>query len=484
MEEIPEMRKFTILFAVLLVGVFLVTPAIAGSHEKKKDDDNEFSVHGEVRVRGEYWSNFQDFNDDGRPTDSQDFYPYRFRLGAKGSLGKNVYVFGEIQSVGIWGLGQSVVLPGGIHYLFGPANGVADIELVSGLGENNTSFYQGWVAVKEVGGTPFSFKIGRRPVKVGNEFLLGDLDFYNGTVHDGVTLWWDWDNFSIAGIWNRHREDFNTIGCISGEPCGFGEEFDTIVGKATWEWETDTDLDVYAIMARDDGHLGWGTGTNPSPIVKTANFWTIGARASHWEKGDGVWNWSGEYALQTGDIGTVDKDAWAFEGWVSYMWETSTDVYHSVWLGYTTATGQDPTTADDESFAPLFQDFHHRLGVADQFVTSNVDAIEVGWQMAIREKNKWGAAYYTFTANEENGTGDDDYGAELDLFYKYKYSENLSYNVALGYFFTGDIPPPGISLPFLAGQPIVSTSSTSSSFSPGATTDDATRLYGQIQVKW
>ena len=425
------MRKIATLFAVVLVGIFLVSPAIAGHHEMADDDDNKFTVHGNFWTRGFYSDNFDDFDD--TIDDEWDAFFFRARIGVKADLGSNVFVYTELQNFDSWGHRDSESAGSPIGRSRPPLRDVhdspADDGVCSTLGceflgvpdtddrFENIELYQGFIALKEVGGTSFSFKLGRQEIKMGSELILGDLDWYGGISHDGFVGGWDLESFDITLLYTRVDRDSDF---------GDDNEEDFWGAWVDFGWgDSGVDTTVYAFNNRDDSAL--------------SNFWTGGFRVWDYAEDHKGFSWSVEYAMQTGDFSsTVDMDASVIEGWIAYGFGNGRD--QSVHLGYTSATGDDTSSATDfESFDPLFQDFHYRLGLADFFATSNIEAIEVGYKLALNDNNKVGIDYYMFSLEEDNGAvAGDDLGTEIDLWYKYKHTENLDYNVGLAYFSPDD----------------------------------------------
>ena len=85
------MRKLSL---IVLACAALLTTGIAYAGHGEDDDDNEFSMHGEVRFRAEFFSNLFDYTDTrnqmgtGTKLEDDDFdiFPYRVRFGAIGRL--------------------------------------------------------------------------------------------------------------------------------------------------------------------------------------------------------------------------------------------------------------------------------------------------------------------------------------------------------------------------------------------------------------
>ena len=179
------------------------------------DTDNKFSIHGEVRFRGESWSNLTDFTDTGSHTlgfssdDDFDVFPYRVRLAAKGDLGHDIWVYGEFQASGAAGGG----LFGQTDPFFGDS-----IEFL----DSGVSLYQGYVKLKDVGKTNLDLTIGRQEIVFDRGLHFSSLDFYNGISHDGVMANWEWDKFNIAAFWTRASD--SNLAATSLSPNSGGDQ--------------------------------------------------------------------------------------------------------------------------------------------------------------------------------------------------------------------------------------------------------------------
>src|SRR5467141_994934 len=82
--------------ALLAVGVITMIAPPAMAQEEKP-----FTLHGEVRFRGEYDNNTQDF--DKNTDDGGLFWPYRVRIAAEGKFAKNVSAWIEFQNASVAG---------------------------------------------------------------------------------------------------------------------------------------------------------------------------------------------------------------------------------------------------------------------------------------------------------------------------------------------------------------------------------------------
>jgi len=461
-----KLGMFVLGFAALLFAANVAQAAAASSDD---DSDNKFTIHGEVRFRGEFWNNLHDFTDTADPgqlsfdsNDSFDMFPYRVRLAAKGDLGHDIWVYGEFQNAGVAGnrFSETEPLLGGNETLF--------------TGGSETILYQGYVKLKDIGSSNVDLTIGRQELVFDRGLHFSSLDFYNGISHDGVVADWDWDNMSFSGFWLRASES-NTVFSFLNAPAGadndvLGAHWKMMIGK-------DDDQDVAAYAFYQTQNTGAITGSQDR-----GGIYTIGGRWGKMVHGQSGWSWNAEASYQFGDFScyffgnnptgdcsatntkqTLDQKAWVFEGALGYTWHNGgTD--QKVWGGTTWASGDDdPNDQDQSAFTPLYTDFHNRLGYADLFTISNIQAYNVGYKLTLDDKHVFGATYYIFKAMETETdtlspltfglTGDavadacasgggiscsKDLGQELDLYYNYNMTENFSFDTAISWFDPGD----------------------------------------------
>ena len=163
------MKKVLVLLGLVVALVVADVPTQAAV---------EFDLIGQVRFRGEYIENFTDFDSDGVSSDpitssgsgdNYSFWPYRALLGVDADFGEGVHAVVAFQNADVWG---SLLTSEQRDVVFGSFS-VVDLFLAN-------------VDLREIGGTKNNLTIGRQKIVYGNEFLLGDLDWYNGTSHDGI----------------------------------------------------------------------------------------------------------------------------------------------------------------------------------------------------------------------------------------------------------------------------------------------------------
>ena len=433
------MKKF-IYVALLALGVALMVapPAMA-------QEDKAATLHGEVRFRGEYNNNAQDFNDD--TDDGALYWPYRVRISAEKNFTKNVSAYIEFQNAGVAG-----------NTVFGPTK--TGSVIVSGDG---VEMYQGNMTFDQLWSKNFSLRVGRQEMVAGNELLLGDLDFYAGLSHDGGVGTWKLRKVNVMAWYTRPTE-----GSVSPVVGGFLPPDQVVIGAGTstihflggyasWAWKKDQSFDVYLMALNDRG--------------TTASFETVGVRWAHDVTAkDGLF-WSVEGATQFGDAATnVDASGHVLEGWVGYNFKKS-KVTHRVYGRLALATGDDASTADFEGFMPLFGDFHNRTGRGDWFqlqdastglgggIGGGLQAVGLGWNAFKGDRHEYGAQYWSYSLAEDNG-GDDGLGTALDVWYGFNYSRNVSFTASLSRLMPDDA---------LTG---------------GGIDDPVSRLYGQARLRF
>lgn len=453
------MKKFLYVAILALGVVVMMAPPVMAQDEKP------FTLHGEVRFRGEYDNNASDFDDDS--DDGALFWPYRVRIAAEGHFAKNITAWLEFQNAGVAG----------------------DDPTFFGVNPTRTGFgftemYQGNITLGQLWSKNFTLRIGRQEMVAGTELLLGDLDFYAGLSHDGLVGTWKFDKWNLMAWYTRPNEgsvfDFLGGGFLPPDQQivfgGTGSSTQHFLGAyATWTVAKNQGIDVYLMSLADRATGG--------------NFQTIGGRYSHDVTGKNGLFWNVEAAKQTGQVssallvGTTDIDAGGsvLEGWIGWNFKSGKN-NHRVYLKYTAVSGDDdPTDDSDDSFHALYGDFHNRLGHADLFQVSGtstamgvtsvaglgITAFGLGWNGHFGDRSELGAEFWNFTTSEDvvfsPTVSEDALGTEIDVWYGYNYSKNLTFSASLSQFSPDDA---------LTGT------------GPGTFDDTVTRLYGNARFRF
>jgi hypothetical protein len=488
------MKKFAFAALLALGLVALMAPPVAFA----ADEEKPFTIHGEVRARAEYQNNASDFTDQdaNTPFDSDDgafFFPYRFRIAAEGNFTKNVGAWIEFQNTGVFGGDEDGPRKTGAGYPFG------------GSGDSAVEVYQAYVTLGELWSKSFSLRIGRQEIVMGNEFILGDEDFYGGISHDGIVATWNLKNVNITAWYTRPFEDSVSNVQADLPPDinanffgidGSADNHEFLGGYASWTVHKDQDIDVYLTNSNDRGTGG--------------RYQTLGARYGRdgMDKSGFVWNI--ELATQFGTVMSafitgvpddVDASGMGAEGWFGYNWKGGKNV-HRVYGRLEYATGNednpDPVTGfdnEDEGFLGLFGEIHNRAGRGDwfrvqaddstygagtttlggNFIDEGLMALSVGYTGLYNERHEFGVALWDYTAEQEidldpaAATTDlqDDLGTAWDIWYGFNYTKNVAFEASYSTLSPGD------ALTLIPGTP------------PTSGPDDSVeRFYGQLRLRF
>jgi hypothetical protein len=479
-----------LLFAAFLVvglAVLLAPPQAFAQDEKP------FTIHGEVRVRGEYNNNDSDFTDSGTDPglgsndDQASYWPYRIRIAAEGHFTKNVSAWIEFQNAGVFGG----------DLLFGPVKTGTPVGFAT---DSGVMMYQGHLTLDKLWSDSFSLQIGREEIVRGTELHLGDLDFYSGLSHDGVVAVWDLKSVDITGFYTRpfegsvtHADNFlppdQLVTGINAQPAThhfWG-------GYATWTTKKGWVIDAYLMEMRDRDY-----GLD-SPVTID----TVGGRFAHdvTDKSGLVWNV--EFAQQFGEYSELapattfeegaDVSGSVLEGMIGWNFKGASAI-HRVFGRYEWASGNEedtdstPGDKEDEGFHPLFGDFHNRLGRGDWFQLTGdeptqlggglagtggggISAFAVGYQGLWKEKHTFGAQYWDYTLDQEtdlSGADDntDDLGNAFDIWYGYAYTRNVAFEASISQLEPGEA--------LTSAEPFVAT----------VNDDSVSRIYGQVRLRF
>ena len=430
------MKKFIYLGLLALGVVLMVAPPVMAQEEKP------FTIHGEVRYRGEYDTNTTDF--DSNVHDTAMFWPYRVRIAAEGHFSKNVSAWIEIQNANTGGVA-------------GPTR------TGFGFDGSDVELYQGNVTLDQLWSKNFSLRIGRQEIVAGNELLLGDLDFYAGITHDGGVGNWKLKKVNLMVWYSRPVENTVFGGNVSPDTLGIGAapnpstSVDFAGGYATWAFKKDQSFDVYLMDL---------SGRSVSSVQ------TVGARYAHDSTTKDGFIWDAELAQQFGDFNTTQKaKGRAIEGWFGYNWKKGRNV-HRVYGRLESATGDKTSSTDYEGFVPMFGDFHNRTGRGDWFRLQDVStglgaspgggivALSAGYNGFYNDRHEFGVAYWKYELQEDNGAASKDLGKAFDVWYGFNYSRNVNFVVSLSQLNPDDA---------LTG---------------GGTNDSVKRLYGQARLRF
>jgi hypothetical protein len=480
------MRKLTALGGLALAA--LIFPLCALGAMAEEEEKGKFQVHGQVRAGWDYTSNSLDFKDhDTGIDDDFDLFPYRVRLGVKGEFSDDVWANVELQHFGFFG-NESVLKSGQ-----DPFNQAFDTTFSS----SSTNLYQGYLMLDQVGGSQWSFKLGRQEHTLGNELHMGDADWYNGLSFDGVRVMADWERFDL-NLFHYIVAEQNAFVGVGGPDDVFDEEV-TFTG-ATLNFaigENGQALEPYLMFTRADDVFDTPGDAPPDTDLR---LYTVGAQwgravESAEDVDAGKFDWSIEAAMQSGEFAQngvanpveLDAKGNVIEGWFGFNWNHGGGGRSRVHVGAFMSSGDDPNdppTDDIDEFISLFPDTraHNRLGDLEFAETigvggfsglGNLTDYNIGYEMWCKEaRHGFMAALHHFETTEdivfsptqsETGLGD-----EFDLAYNYGYSDAVRFEAGIGYLMPGDVLDTSAEL----------------TYGPGEDADEVTRAWWRFDLRF
>lgn len=311
----------------------------------------------------------------------------------------------------------------------------------------SANLHEAWFQSNDTFGVEgMTTKTGRQEVAVGNEFILGSGDWYQGYTHDGVRV----DYASADGKWAltglavalaASAGDGDSL--YQSNSALFNSHDDSVLYGAYFTFMASENLNFDAYFLMVDAHGGGSLGTLGNNIAPT-NHQTFGGRVyGDIEIGEGDnLDYNLEIAYQTGDDiagTTMEVKGWAIEGEIRGELSLGEGADFDAFLRVLYATGPD---GNDSGFVPVFPDRHSsatnaRYGIADIMPMTNVLSIQGGLLYELDEEVTLGTTFIWAQA-DETVSGDDSYGYELDFFGEWKRNDNLSYAAGVALIFPDD----------------------------------------------
>jgi hypothetical protein len=454
------MRKLILGALLPAFAVVVLAPAVHA--------EADVAFHVETWSRYEMTQNRLDQIDTNSTTGNDDDFTFgisRTRVAMDVTAGDSISAYIEVQNIGNWGDALVTSNPADPQ--------LAVFDLMGQTGFNEVDLYQAWFGLQNVGGTILDLKIGRMEDTLGNEAHIGDNDFYGGQFFDGINGTLDFESFDLGFFYYMIQERNVGPGVITNPGGQIGGSDDStfmgITGNVTIA--EGHELEPYALNRKDGTNLG------------KFDFWTIGALYQRPAEHAGPFDWSLEFAIQTGELdsstadGDPEKDlsSDAIEGAIHYALGDESASHHRFGIGFLILGDGDGdfdgagNLTESETFVPLFPDTHRRLGLADQFTAGLNSAATAGfvptdyyidWAWT-NQTHTIGAAFHMFQCTDDNnGTandnsacfagvaGEDDLGNEVDIWYNLKHGEHFNVEAGIAQFMPGDVfsvPAPGIS---------------------------------------
>lgn len=317
-------------------------------------------VSGEVRIREELLDRvYRPQDPDAR--DSFDFAHMRTRLRFDVEVDDRVAVVIELQDVRTLGEEGSTT---------------ADTEGVD--------LKRGAILVKRLFDRPLALELGRFVMAYGDHRLIGHLEWFDqGRTYDGIRLAYAPERGFLDLFAVRVREtsspddDLAFVGVYGGTK-----------GSET------LDLEGYALLLLDDRPAAGEVGSDDSRFV------TVGARLFG---ARGGWDYTGEFALQAGDLRGDDLLAFAFAVKGGRTFE-GPSWRPRVGFEVAFASGDDdPADGESAQFQTLFPTNHAHYGYADLLGWSNLLDLKVGVSARPRETLAVALDFHHFRLVDERG---------------------------------------------------------------------------------
>lgn len=352
-------------------------------------------VTGSLRTRPEYWDNYIDFSDAGDDSGVQTFT--RARLGIGANLDRGAAVYLELNMPGSWGDAATT---------YGNDGG----SLVT------PALYQAYATGLLADTLGWGTQIGRFEMSYGNEFVIGDGDFFQtGMYFDGARLTKDYTD-------SKTKVDVMYAKLVEGYK-GLSPD-DNVYLLGAYASMYDRGIDAYYLLVKNNNdHAGGGA------TVRDVHTAGVRYTGNKYRDGEGGFGWDIDAAGQFSRDWAFGVDARAHykmgnRGWAPKIWGQ---------LAYASGD-KDPA---DTSYNPLFQDAHGRYGYSDLWFFSNLVVAGAGVEASPREDLVYGAAvrsYHLARTPAGSPAGKSDRLAwEFDFYVKHDWSANVAIEAAYAY---------------------------------------------------
>ncbi len=396
-----------------LVPFSAISAQDEGSSAPKQEPEHTIEIPGirKLKITGQYrlrYENKYNYDFDSDTANTNDFFGQRVRLNFDMVFNDDWSGFVQIQDARNWGEEMNTVDDG--------ANGL--------------DLHQGYVEVKGTPGIGGSSKIGRQVVAYGSQRLVGGLEWATqGRSFDGARQRWvTAKDHTLDAFAYQVQENSVTLARDDGYFFGFYGGFKP---------NEKVKFDAYAMMFTASGLT----------VNTSHNRLTLGVRYAH-DLSDAL-DIEAEAVTQTGEQNGADipvGETFAFHAHARYKFQGDL----GAWLraDVDAASGNDPTTADNERFNGLFPTGHAHWGMIDFASWSNMVHGQVQFGTKINANTRWNVAFHHFRAMEEadsfggpggtisaGSTGSSkEMGNEIDLWIDRKITtENIKANLQAGY---------------------------------------------------
>ncbi len=406
----------------------------------------------EERVRFEWRENTRDFDSSINDDNDDAWLLNRFRLGVAIKPVSWLKLYAQTQDA---------------------REGFSDRANIPGVrGAEGTDAFdlrQAYIAIGDLKRAPVQFTLGRQILGYGDNRLVGDSKWGNlGRTFDAARLRYETKQFWTEAFISRpvqiKRGEFNDSDA--------DDNFAGLYFSTTMVPFQTTDAYVF-YRNKDDNQPDLdptnrvdpqGTWNGPA-----ADFVAVGARVKSTPDKLGNWDYTGEFAIESGDVYQTDKNS-ARQNLLAFATHTNAGYtlkdlpwMPRVALEYNYATGDnDPFDGDSHSFQNLFPSNHEKYGFMDEFSWRNLHDIRVqttakpakGWEVGLDyhaffladTHDYWyrSNGFSTLRTRTPDGVDVRTIGArpfaghEVDLTIGYDWRKNVKLQAGYSHFFAGD----------------------------------------------
>lgn len=322
---------------------------------------------------------------------TDEFTSMRVRAAMKAALADNLTVFIQFQDVRLWG---------------------EETSTLADFSADHLDLHQGYVRYTGQKLDWLTATVGRQETNFGGQRLVGAVGWtQQGRSFDGVRL-------DLTPAWGNVALIAYTLGDATAPAIASDSEF---YGAYATIPEVGTgNLDAYWLFDRGEGALE----TRQS---------TVGARYAFGGRLSGRF----EGTFQTGTRAGADVSAFMFGG---RLGTTFADGKAGATLWYDYLSGDDPATAEVESFHTLYATNHKYYGFADLFLNVPVHTAGHGLQdLAVKlhwlptDGVRFAADLHSFSAADDTGLAESHFANEVDLTLSHRYTPNLTLTAGYSY---------------------------------------------------